>query len=94
MAQINKAELAAQVAEATEISKKEAGEVVEAVIATITKNLAEGNEVVIAGLGKFVVRERAARTGKNPQTGEKIEIAATKAPAFVAAKALKDAVKA
>jgi DNA-binding protein HU-beta len=94
MAQINKAELAAQVAEATEISKKEAGEVVEAVIAAVTKNLAEGNDVVIAGLGKFVVRERAARTGKNPQTGEKIEIAATKVPAFVAAKALKDAVKA
>lgn len=94
MAQINKAELAAQVAEATEISKKEAGEVVEAVITAVTKNLAEGNDVVIAGLGKFVVRERAARTGKNPQTGEKIEIAATKVPAFVAAKALKDAVKA
>ena len=60
----------------------------------VKDELAAGNEVSVAGFGKFVVRNRAARTGKNPSTGETINIPATKAPAFVAGKALKDAVKA
>ncbi len=91
---ITKTDLVDKVAAATEITKAEATKVVAAVLDAIKDELAAGNEVNIAGFGKFVVRDRAARTGKNPATGEAIQIPATKAPAFVAGKALKDAIKA
>ena len=66
---------------------------VDALFDAITAELAKGEEVQIAGFGKFIVRDRAAREGKNPRTGEKITIDATKTPAFVAGKGLKEAVK-
>lgn len=91
---MTKKELVAAIAEKTEETKVKATGMVDAVIDTICEALVNGEEVAIAGLGKFYVKDRAARTGRNPQTGETIEIAASKAPAFKAAKALKDAVKA
>lgn len=88
-----KQDLIAIVAEKTDITKAEATKVVEEVINAITASLADGDDVQIAGFGKFAVRNRAERTGKNPRTGEKIVIPATKTPAFVAGKALKEAIK-
>jgi len=73
-------------------SKAMGGAAVDAVFDTISKALARGEEVQIAGFGKFEVRDRAARTGRNPRTGEPVQIAASKAPAFKAAKGLKDTV--
>ncbi len=89
----NKADLVSQVAEATDLSKKDATPVVEAVFEAIQDNLSEGEKVQIIGFGTFEVRDRKARKGRNPQTGEEIEIPATKVPAFKAGKGLKDAVK-
>ncbi len=94
MSQINKQELVSKIAEKTGFTKKDVSETVESLIETITEELKDGNEVTLSGLGKFEVRDRKARTGKNPATGEEIEIPATKTAAFVAGKALKDAVKA
>ena len=74
-------------------SKKQAGEVVNAVLDAITSTLSKGGEIVLTGFGKFSVSKRAARMGVNPRTGEKIKIAATTVPKFKAGKALKDAVK-
>ena len=91
---MNKTELVAAVAAKAEISKKEAEAAVTATFDAITAALAEGDKVALVGFGTFAVKERAARTGLNPQTKEKIEIAASKAPAFKAGKALKDAVNA
>lgn len=91
---MTKKELVAAMAEKTEATKKTTEEALNALIEVIAETLGEGEEVAIAGLGKFLVRERAARAGRNPQTGESITIEAKKAPAFKAAKALKDAVKA
>ncbi len=88
-----KKDIVDRVAEATDLSKKEASDAVNAAIAAITDTLKDGGEVSISGFGKFEVAERAARQGVNPATGEKIEIAASKAPKFKAAKALKDIVK-
>ena len=90
---MNKKELVAAIAEKAEIKKVEAEAVLNAITETVTEELEKGEEVVLYGLGKFEVRERAARNGRNPQTGEAITIAASKVPAFKAAKALKDAVK-
>ena len=73
--------------------KKLAAAALTALTATITEELKSGEKVAIPSLGTFEVRERAARTGKNPRTGEAVEIAAKKLPAFKAAKALKDAVE-
>lgn len=73
--------------------KKQATEIVEAVFDTITKTLAKGEEVAIAGFGTFRVAKRAARMGVNPRTGEKIQIAASIKPKFRAGKVLKEAVK-
>jgi DNA-binding protein HU-beta len=73
--------------------KKQATEIVEAVFDTITKTLAKGEEVAIAGFGTFKVAKRAARMGVNPRTGEKIQIAASIKPKFRAGKVLKEAVK-
>ena len=75
------------------MSKAEAGRAVDAVLGSITDSLAAGTKVSIGGFGNFEVRDRSARMGRNPQTGETIHIAATKVPAFKAAKALKTAVK-
>lgn len=89
---MTKTELIAAVA-AKGVDKKAAAAAVNGAIEAITDALKAGDKVAIAGLGTFEVRERAERQGKNPQTGEAITIAATKAPAFKAAKALKEAVK-
>lgn len=88
---MNKAELIAAVAEKAGLTKKDADKAVAAVFATITEELAKGEKVTVFGFGNFEVRERAARTGLNPRTKETIKIAASKVPAFKAAKALKDA---
>lgn len=90
---MNKSELINAVAEASELSKKDATSAVEAVFQSIQDTLANGDKVQVIGFGTFEVRERAARKGRNPQTGMEIDIAASKVPAFKAGKALKDAVK-
>ncbi|PGB05974.1 DNA-binding protein [Bacillus toyonensis] len=81
------------VAQNAEISQKEATVVVQTVVESITNALAAGEKVQLIGFGTFEVRERAARTGRNPQTGEEMQIAASKVPAFKAGKELKEAVK-
>ncbi len=90
---MNKTELINAVAEATELSKKDAGKAVDAVFDTILNALKNGEKVQLIGFGNFEVRHRAARKGRNPQTGEEIEIPASKVPAFKPGKALKEAVK-
>ena len=90
---MTKPELISKISEKTGISKKDAAAALTALTATITEELKSGEKVAIPSLGTFEVRERAARTGKNPRTGEAVEIAAKKLPAFKAAKALKDAVE-
>ena len=89
---MNKTELIEAVADAAELNKATATRAVEAVLNGITEALKKGEQVALVGFGTFEVRERAARTGRNPQTGETIDIKAAKAPAFKAGKALKDAV--
>ena len=89
---MNKTELIDAVADEAEVSKAEAGRAVDAVISSITKALKKGDSVTLVGFGTFQVRKRAARTGRNPKTGETIKIKASKNPAFKAGKALKDAV--
>ena len=89
---MNKHELVSAIAQNAELSKKDADKALSAAIEAITKALAEGDKVQVVGFGTFEVRERAARTGKKPRTGEVIEIAASKVPAFKAGKALKDVV--
>lgn len=90
---MNKTDLVNSVAEKAEVSKKDATKAVEAVFASIEEALKNGDKVQLIGFGNFEVRERAARKGRNPQTGEEIDIAATKVPAFKPGKQLKDAVK-
>ncbi len=89
---MNKADLVASVAEKTELTKKEAEKAVNEVLASIEEALAAGERVQLVGFGTFEVRDRAARMGRNPRTGEQIHIKATKVPVFKAGKALKDAV--
>jgi DNA-binding protein HU-beta len=89
---VNKSELIDAVAAAADISKAKAAQAVDGVTAAVTKALGKGDQVTLVGFGTFSVRERAARTGRNPRTGEEIKIAAAKIPAFKAGKALKDAV--
>ena len=91
---MNKTELIAKVAEVAEISKKDAAAAVAATFDAIKAELVAGEKVSLIGFGTFEVRERAARQGHNPQTGASIKIKASKAPAFKAGKALKDAVNA
>ena len=91
---MTKTELIAKVAESANISKKDAGAAVAAVFGAISEQLVKGEKVSLIGFGTFEVRERPARQGRNPQTGESIKIKASKAPAFKAGKALKDAVNA
>lgn len=89
---MNKSELIDAIAAASDLSKASAGRALDAMTDTITKALAEDDQVVLVGFGTFSVKERSARTGRNPQTGEPIEIAAAKIPNFKPGKALKDAV--
>jgi len=89
---MNKTELINAVAAEANLTKKDAEAAVKAVFAEIEKALVKGDKVQLIGFGTFETRERAARTGKNPQTGATVKIAACKAPAFKAGKALKDAV--
>ena len=89
---MNKADLIDAIAASAELSKADAGRALDATVAAITKALKQGDSVAILGFGSFVVRERAARTGRNPKTKEEIQIPASKNPVFKAGKALKDAV--
>ena len=89
----NKAELIERVAGKTNLTKKEVTATVDALFEVVQEALQNGEKVQVIGFGNFEVRDRAARKGRNPQTGEEIQIAATKVPAFKPGKALKDAVK-
>lgn len=89
---MNKTELIDAVAEAADLTKADSSRAVDAVVAAITKALKDGDAVTLVGFGTFQVRDRAARTGRNPKTGDTIKIAASKNPSFKAGKALKDAV--
>ena len=91
---MNKTELIAAMAEKAEISKKDAEKALVAFTNIVADTLVDGDKVQLVGFGTFEVAERAARTGRNPQTGESIEIGASKSPKFKAGKAFKDAVKA
>jgi DNA-binding protein HU-beta len=90
---MNKSELIDAMAEGADISKSAAGRALDALTDAIAETLKSGDTVSIIGFGTFQVKERAARTGRNPQTGATIEIAASKSPSFKAGKALKDAVQ-
>ena len=89
---MNKTQLIEAVAAKTDLKKIDAEAAVNAVIAAIRDTLKAGDKVQLVGFGTFEVKERGARTGRNPQTGEAIEIAASKHPAFTAGKAFKDAI--
>ena len=91
---MNKTELIAALAEKTGSRKQDAEKALNAFVDVVTEALAEGNRVQIVGFGSFEVKERAARTARNPRTGEEITIEASKAPVFKAGKALKDSVNA
>ncbi|MBR1815051.1 MAG: HU family DNA-binding protein [Lachnospiraceae bacterium] len=91
---MNKVELVAAVAEAAGLSKKDAEKAVKAFTDAVSAELAKGGKVQLVGFGTFEVSERAAREGRNPQSGEKLVIAASKTPKFKAGKALKDMVNA
>ena len=90
---MNKTELIAAVAEKTGMSKKDTEAVITATLASITEALQNDDKVRLVGFGTFEVKERAARTGKNPATGATIEIPASKAPSFKPGKAFKDSVQ-
>lgn len=89
---MNKMDLVNSVAEKTEITKKDAEKVINAVFDSIGEALANGEKVQLVGFGTFEVKERAARTGRNPRTGEEIAIPATKVPTFKPGKSLREAV--
>jgi DNA-binding protein HU-beta len=89
---MNKTELIDAMADSADISKAAAGRAFDAAVAAITEALKNGDQVSLIGFGTFKISERAARTGRNPQTGETIQIKASKSPSFKAGKALKDAV--
>ncbi|TDA63460.1 MAG: HU family DNA-binding protein [Clostridia bacterium] len=89
---MNKAELVGYVADKADLTKKDAERVVTAVFDSIEQALGEGDKVQLVGFGTFEVRERAARTGRNPKTGEEINIPATQVPVFKPGKALREAV--
>jgi len=89
---MNKSELVAKIAEGADISKASSGRALDSLINSVTAELASGGDVALVGFGTYKVNDRAARTGRNPQTGAEIQIAAAKVPAFKAGKALKDAV--
>ena len=89
---MNKAELVAAMAEKTGLTKKDAENALKAFTDVVAEELKKGEKIQLVGFGTFEVSERAARTGRNPQTGEEMEIPASKAPKFKAGKALKDIV--
>ena len=89
---MNKTELVAAMAEKTELSKKDAEKALKAFTETVAETLQNGDKIQLVGFGTFEVSERAAREGRNPQTGETMKIEASKAPKFKAGKALKDMV--
>lgn len=88
---MNKSELVAKIAEGADITKAAAGRALDSLIGSVTTELSSGGEVALVGFGTYKVNDRAARTGRNPQTGAEIQIAAAKVPSFKAGKALKDA---
>ena len=90
---MNKTGLIDAIASTAELNKKQAKAALEATLDAITESLKKGDAVQLIGFGTFKINERKARTGRNPQTGAEIKIAASKVPAFVSGKALKDAVK-
>lgn len=89
---MNKSQLTAQIAEQAEITNAQASAALDATVDAITKALKDGDSLSLVGFGTFSVGDRAARTGRNPQTGEAIQISAAKVPKFKPGKALKDAV--
>ena len=89
---MNKTELVAAMADKTGLSKKDAEAAVKAFVDVVTEELKKGEKIQLVGFGTFEVSTRAARTGRNPQTGAEMKIAASKAPKFKAGKALKDAI--
>lgn len=89
---MNKAQLIDHIAEQAELTKQQAARALEALLAGVTDTLARGGDVTLVGFGSFLVDERAARKGRNPKTGEVVDIAAAKMPKFRPGKALKDAV--
>lgn len=89
---MNKSELIEAIAASADIPKAAAGRALDAMVDSITGALKKGDQVALVGFGTFAVKERAARTGRNPRTGDPIEIAAANIPSFKAGKALKDAV--
>jgi len=90
---MTKADVVAQVAKKADLTAKGAKEAVDAVFGTISEAMKRGEKVVVTGFGTFMVRKRAARKGRNPQTGAEIKIPATKTPGFTAGKSLKRLVK-
>ena len=88
---MNRMELVAAIAEKTEVSKKDAEKALKAFTDVVAEELKKGEKIQLVGFGTFEVSERAAREGRNPQTGEAMQIAASKSPKFKAGKALKDA---
>ena len=90
---MNKTELIAAIADKAELSKKDAEAAVKAFVDVVSDAMKNGDKVQLVGFGTFEVSERSARTGRNPQTGDTIEIAASRTPRFKAGKALKDLVK-
>jgi len=89
---VNKSELISAIAENSNLTKADSGRALDAMISAITDSLKNGEPVTLIGFGTFEVRDRAARSGRNPRTGETIQISASKNPAFKAGKALKEAV--
>ncbi|TKI06365.1 nucleoid-associated protein HU-beta [Martelella alba] len=89
---MNKSQLIDKIAAGADISKAAAGRALDAIIGSVTETLQQGDDVALVGFGTFTVRERSARTGRNPQTGKEIKIPAAKVPGFRAGKGLKDAV--
>lgn len=90
---MNKTELIEKISDKTDLAKTVASGALEAVLDSITESLSNGDSVAIAGFGTFSAKERAARMGRNPKTGESIQIAESRVPAFKAGKLLKEAVK-
>ncbi|MBQ9150211.1 HU family DNA-binding protein [bacterium] len=89
---MNKEELVQEIAKKAKVTQKEAAEVLNGLVETVQKTVAKGEKVTLVGFGTFESRQRAARTGRNPQTGKEIKIAAKKVPAFSAGKKFKELV--
>ena len=88
---MNKTQLVEAVAEQADLSKAKSAAAVDSIVRAITETLSSGDDVALVGFGTFLVRQRPARTGRNPKTGERIEIAAANVPSFKAGKGLKEA---